>query len=414
MQKINITSADSGQTLIKFLSRYMKNAPKSFFYKMLRKKNIVLNGKKSDGTDMVKMGDEITLFLSDETIDKFREEEIKDVRTKRLNSYEKHVKKLYGDSDKTISAEDLEVLYEDDDVIFVNKPAGVLSQKADNADVSINEVIIDYVRENDELTATSVKPAICNRLDRNTSGVISAGKSITGLKALSYMFKARSVKKYYRTIVMGKCDRKGILEGRLYKDEENNKVTVEIVSSKESAADGNFFDAFGEGAANSEDTREFVPVKISIEPLFVSDSYSYLEIELITGKSHQIRAQLASIGNPVIGDFKYGNRNANMAFLEKQHGGALKGKIKPDMFLHAYKLVMPEIEELEERAESIKLKLKEIPDVSAAIRTGEIDEEDMNLAGVDWKKLEEISGWDIIAPLPDYFKRALEIIQAAK
>ena len=75
---------------------------------------------------------------------------------------------------------------------------------------------------------------------------------------------------------------------------------------------------------------------------------------------------------------------------------------------------MPEIEELEERAESIKLKLKEIPDVSAAIRTGEIDEEDMNLAGVDWKKLEEISGWDIIAPLPDYFKRALEIIQAAK
>ncbi|HBR04555.1 MAG TPA: hypothetical protein DD722_02180, partial [Lachnospiraceae bacterium] len=156
------------------------------------------------------------------------------------------------------------------------------------------------------------------------------------------------------------------------------------------------------------------PVKISIEPLFVSDSYSYLEIELITGKSHQIRAQLASIGNPVIGDFKYGNRNANMAFLEKQHGGALKGKIKPDMFLHAYKLVMPEIEELEERAESIKLKLKEIPDVSAAIRTGEIDEEDMNLAGVDWKKLEEISGWDIIAPLPDYFKRALEIIQAAK
>jgi 23S rRNA pseudouridine955/2504/2580 synthase len=149
MQKINITSADSGQTLIKFLSRYMKNAPKSFFYKMLRKKNIVLNGKKSDGTDMVKIGDEITLFLSDETIDKFREEEIKDVRTKRLNSYEKHVKKLYGDSDKTISAEDLEVLYEDDDVIFVNKPAGVLSQKADNADVSINEVIIDYVREND-------------------------------------------------------------------------------------------------------------------------------------------------------------------------------------------------------------------------------------------------------------------------
>lgn len=387
MQKLTIGTRDEGQTLVKYLERYMKLAPKSFFYKMLRKKNIVLNDKKSDGTENLKVYDVVTLFLSDETIDKFKEHLNSDIfapknsenainASNEMNSRERHIKKIYENSDKKIETK-LDVLYEDDNVIFVNKPAGILSQKAEPQDVSINEMIIDYLVNNGEITPESmetVRPSICNRLDRNTSGIICAGKSITGLKGLSYFFKERLIKKYYRCIVHGNCTKTGLVEGMLSKDESSNKVTI-------SKSEGDINDIFEsdnlENVYNCDEnadvkSKKMEKVQISINPLECGNEFSLLEIELITGKTHQIRAQLAELGYPILGDYKYGDRNINEK-IGREYGSKA-------MLLHAYRLEMPDIEALMSEPSSGK-------------------------AGIDFMKFEEISKWEIIAPLPENFKK---------
>ena len=150
---------DCAQQLIKYLSKYMEEAPKSFFYKMLRKKNIKLNDKKATGSEMLQTGDKVTVYFSDETFEKFR-----------------------GETKKVIyPVIDLDIVYEDEDVLIVNKPAGMLSQKAKPQDVTLVEYILGYLQKKGEWSPKdSLKPGICNRLDRNTSGLVIAGKSLRG------------------------------------------------------------------------------------------------------------------------------------------------------------------------------------------------------------------------------------------
>ena len=175
MKETIIKENESGQRLDKYLKKYLPQAPGSFIYKMLRKKNITLNGKKAAGQEKLNTGDSIKFFLAEETIDKF---------TGNAAASESYpVKK------------DLEIIYEDDNILLINKPAGMLSQKAKKEDVSLVEYVIGYLLSNGSVTKEELltfHPGICNRLDRNTSGMVVAGKSLAGLQIMGEAFKERT------------------------------------------------------------------------------------------------------------------------------------------------------------------------------------------------------------------------------
>ena len=155
MKQISVSKNEAGQRLDKLLAKYLNLASKNFLYKMLRKKNITLNGKKANGNEMLVQGDQIKIFLSDETFDKFSNIQV-----------------------QAADSSDLMIIYEDSDVLILNKPAGMLSQKAKPSDVSMVEKIIQYTLETGKLSKEelrSFQPAVCNRLDRNTSGLLIAG-----------------------------------------------------------------------------------------------------------------------------------------------------------------------------------------------------------------------------------------------
>ena len=294
MKLITVHKQEEGQRLVKLLGAYLKEAPNSFFYKMLRKKNITLNGKKADGTEKLKCGDEIRLFLSDETYEKFAGK----VQPKEKFPMAK-----------------LNIVYEDSNVIFINKPAGMLSQKSVPSDVSLNEYLLGYLEKSGQWKqeeSKAFRPSVCNRLDRNTSGMVICGKSMAGLQQMAALLKDRSLHKYYLCLVKGVMTESQHLEGYLLKDENSNQVKI--------------FQKETEGA---------VHIITEYEPLYTDGEVTLLKVTLVTGKSHQIRAHLSSIGHPIIGDPKYGDRKVN-AFFRETHG------IKNQM-LHAWKLTFPEL-----------------------------------------------------------------------
>lgn len=296
MKLITVHKQEEGQRLVKLLGAYLKEAPNSFFYKMLRKKNITLNGKKADGTEKLKCGDEIRLFLSDETYEKFAGK----VQPKEKFPMAK-----------------LNIVYEDSNVIFINKPAGMLSQKSVPSDVSLNEYLLGYLEKSGQWKqeeSKAFRPSVCNRLDRNTSGMVICGKSMAGLQQMAALLKDRSLHKYYICLVKGVMTESQHLEGYLLKDENSNQVKI--------------FQKETEGAAH---------IITEYEPLYTEGETTLLKVTLVTGKSHQIRAHLSSIGHPIIGDPKYGERKVN-AFFRETHG------IKNQM-LHAWKLTFPELAE---------------------------------------------------------------------
>lgn len=291
MQEIIVTPNEAGQRFDKLLAKYLNEAPKSFLYKMLRKKNIVLNGKKATGNEKLQVGDQIKLFLSDETIAKFSN--VKVQRTSQV----------------------LNSIYEDDNILIVNKPVGMLSQKADAKDESLAEHIVSYMLDSNQITEEelrSFRPSICNRLDRNTSGIVVAGKSLIGLQKMGELFKNRSIKKYYRCLVVGEIKEKQYIKGYLKKDESSNKVTVAKTEFKDS-----------------------LPIETEYDPIWTNGRCTLLEVHLITGRTHQIRAHLASQKHPIIGDYKYGNRKINDEYKKKY-------KLESQL-LHAYRLEFPKL-----------------------------------------------------------------------
>ena len=190
----------------------------------------------------------------------------------------------------------LPVVYEDKDVIFINKPTGMLSQKAKPEDISANEYILAYLIAKGELTESSFRtfrPSICNRLDRNTSGLLAAGKTLKGLQEMAKALKERSVQKYYRCIVKGTVKEASYLKGYLQKDESSNQVLIRRTKPSEG---------------------EWLPIETEYKPIRCMGGYTEFEVHLMTGRSHQIRAHLASIGHPIIGDYKYGDSGVNVYF----------------------------------------------------------------------------------------------------
>ena len=319
MKQIIVKEGDSGQRLDKYLGKYLQEAPKSFLYKMMRKKNITLNGKKAQGNEILKAEDEIRLFLAPETIEKFQGEEKKGVYRK------------------------LDIPYEDDQVLFVNKPAGMLSQKASREDISLVEYIAGYLQNKEGAEkdmSGGFRPGVCNRLDRNTSGLVAAGKTVRGLQALSECFKNRSMHKYYLALVKGRVKKPAHICGFLKKDEKKNKVEI--------------WDREVPGSLYIE-TR-YKPLEIS------GKGDTLLEVELITGRSHQIRSHLASIGHPLIGDRKYGEHKYNSRF-EREY--AVKNQL-----LHAWKLVFPKEEGVLEGL-SERIVTAELPEIFQKVLRGE-------------------------------------------
>ncbi len=340
MQEFKIGTNEAGQRLDKFLHKYLKEAGNSFLYKMLRKKNITLNKKKADGKEILAVGDEIQFFFSDETFLKFRgianlrkdtnklrnseslqgsnhrlrdgeiiANRIKDSRSSwdNLHQYMCAYKNLKG----------IEVIFENDHILLLNKPMGILSQKSAPVDLSINEWLIGYLLDTGKITEEQLetfKPSICNRLDRNTSGLIICGKSLQGSQQMNSLIKERKLRKFYRTFVKGTIKENAYIKGFLKKDETINKVFLKEYYDK-------------------KNDKEYTPVETAYRPIFSQNGTTYLEVELITGKTHQIRAHLASIGHPVLGDEKYGDRKWNQSLKNV--------KLPKWQLLHSYRIEFP-------------------------------------------------------------------------
>lgn len=291
MKELTVSSNDAGQRLNKYLMKYLNHAPSSFIYKMLRKKNIVLNGKKAKGDELLAESDIVRLYMSDETIEGFRS-----------------VRKQTGNSGNSgIAWDELKVLYLDDDIIAVHKPVGILSQKAEKNDYSINESILDYcINKNivDDKTLETFTPSVCNRLDRNTSGIILAGVSLKGSRELTKILKDRTAAKYYYTIVKGELDGNICCNGYILKDSAANMSRV--ISEAEYSM-----------LPETEKKSGYVPVMTEFIPISKNNGFTLLKIKLITGKSHQIRAHLKYLGYPVIGDSKYGDIMTNRYMRDK-------------------------------------------------------------------------------------------------
>ena len=310
MKEIVVTKNEEGYKLRKLCMNYLNAAPASFIHKMLRKKNIVLNDKKADGNEVLKIGDSVKFYMRDETIEGFQKNNTSVAELKNSKS---------GDNPSSNIFSKLNIVYEDEDFIFCNKPVNVLSQKAKADDVSINEMILKYLLDSGSVTEESLKvfrPSVCNRLDRNTSGIILAAKTPDGARYLSEQIKKRTVKKLYLAIVYGNTNISGYYRAYLTKDKKTNKVTI---------------------------TDKKLPGSDLIETRFKKIAYqrdadvTLLSIELITGKSHQIRAHLASLGSPIIGDIKYGNKKVNDRFRTEY-------KVN-NQALSAYKVIFPKYKE---------------------------------------------------------------------
>ena len=299
MKEIRIDDAAGSQRLDKFLQRYLPEAGASFLYKMLRKKNILLNGKKASGKEILVPGDVIRVYFSDETISKFmgKPENFGEVSSLR-----------------SAPAFAFWVVYEDSHVLLAAKPAGVLSQKAEAGDVSMVEMLREYLAGKGELDGERMRlyaPGVVNRLDRNTSGLVICAKTLQAAQELSALVRTRAVRKYYLALASGRMEGRQDVHAWLVKDRGANRVQV-----------------LSHPAEGAEE------IETVCAPLAFGKDCTLLEVELVTGKTHQIRSHLSFIGHPLLGDVKYGDRAVNQQ--------ARKDLGLKRQFLHAQRLEFPE------------------------------------------------------------------------
>ena len=265
MHEIVITTADAGRRLDKFLFAYLNNAPHSLVYKLLRKKRIKLNGKRAQGSELLQAGNTITLHISNETLESCR---------------------AITQPEKASSHAALDIVYEDGDLLIINKPAGIPSHGGmKSKDTHLLSQALSYLRKTGAYPpGATFTPALCNRLDVNTSGLVICGKNYQAIRAANTLFATPgNIDKEYLAIVDGELSGSKTLEGRYKKDTAANKAHI---TQK------------GEG----------VPVITAYKSLAAANGYTLISINPITGRSHQIRAHMAAIGHPLAGDKKYGGK----------------------------------------------------------------------------------------------------------
>lgn len=266
MRSITVKKNDAGQRLDKFLTKSVKGLPMSLMYKFIRTKKIKVGGKRTDGKYMLSEGDVIDLYIKDE---------------------------FFGSPENDKSAlthiePKIDVVYEDENIILVNKrPGVVVHEDKDARDNTLIMHIQAYLYKKGEYDPTgeqSFAPALCNRIDRNTGGIVVAAKNAAALREMNEKIKNNEISKFYLCAVKGIMLKKSdTLTGYLIKDSATNTVTV--------------YDRKVKDAKN---------IITKYRVLAEKNGNSLLEVELVTGRTHQIRAHMAHIGHPLLGDGKYG------------------------------------------------------------------------------------------------------------
>lgn len=261
MREFIINENDASQRVDKYIQKVCHQMPKSLMFRLIRQKKIKVNRKRCEPNQMLQVNDTIQMFVSDEF---FVEKKMNVINTKKLNN----------------------IVFEDDNFLILNKETGIIvhSNEKEQDDTLIQRVIKYLMdkKEYDPSKENSFTPAFANRLDQNTGGLIIACKNAKSLRLMNEMIREHQLEKHYLCIVEGNI-KDGLLEHHYIKDKLNNKAMIFSIPKENS-----------------------VPVSLKMKTIHKGKKYSLLDIHLITGKSHQIRAQLSFIGHPLIGDTKYG------------------------------------------------------------------------------------------------------------
>lgn len=298
MRELIITHNEENQRLDRFLGKYLNQAGKGFIGKIIRKKTVKVNGKKAEPSYKLLQGDLVELFLSEDTL----------LTLRREKEGQNEIPAGKGKVETPIS-----IAYEDDRLLVWNKPWGVLTHGSDDGVV---ESAIRYLVATGSYKPEEERvfvPSSTNRLDKNTSGLVFIPKDNSMRMVLNEKWKKGEVQKYYLALVHGVLTEPRDLTGFLVKDANTNQSTISLRETSGSKA-----------------------VRTSIRPVESSNGYTLLEIQLHTGRSHQIRAHLQSIGAPIAGDPKYGDPALNREVRIRYGLGR--------QFLHNHKTIVMDYE----------------------------------------------------------------------
>ncbi|TJY44502.1 RluA family pseudouridine synthase [Cohnella pontilimi] len=288
-----VTPSESGKRLHRYLRTLMPNIPLGQIYKMIDQGRVRVNGKRKNQNYELSAGDELVLHIEETAYEEASAGQKKP--------------KFVG-----VSA-DIDVVFEDDELLVVNKPAGMLTHpdQAQQKDTLIGRVHA-YLYRKGQLDSALFQPATANRLDRNTSGLVLVGKTAGMLHQLNQWIQKRELEKFYVTLVEGRLSGEGLIEGSLIRDEKSNRTLV--VKERKTT------DPTEERPGEKE-------AKTRYRVLQTGRAHSLVEVELISGRTHQIRTHFQSIGHPLLGDIKYGGR----PFAGINH-----------QLLHAWRITLPD------------------------------------------------------------------------
>lgn len=287
MQEIIVRDNDSNQRIDRFLKKYLNKASVSFIYKHLRKKNITLNGKKVSPESMIQSGDVIKIFFSDDTIEMFKKDKV-----------------------NLKSSKFPKIIYEDENIILMQKDKNILSHSDGVYEKNMVDMMINYLIAKGEYIPRlehTFRPSICNRLDRNTSGILIGAKNASALREINEAIKKNGIDKFYLALCIG--DVKDFYDvSTLIHNDKKNIVRL------------------GEGGKES---------LTEVKNIVSNDDFSLVLVKLITGRTHQIRTVLNSRGHSIVGDRKYGDLSINKNFIKKYN--------YTSQFLHNYKIVFNDL-----------------------------------------------------------------------